>query len=546
MKPAQLVAFLGAAALGVQPLAARHVQRALADTHSTVVTITSTHLVSEICTDIARCPPYTTEAETSTIYTTETTTICLLSSTPPGYGLPITPTTTLSVPVPIYPTGSDISFSFIPGTSLSEHSSISVSLQTSGLPTKIASSSIYAMPPTVSPQPSSPKSSVVTATSSTSRGYNVSTMTLSGIVSVPGTVTATSTLIATEPSAPVTIPPVSNTNSVGTSYPISASGSSTISASTGYAIPPVISATPSYVSSGLVPSGSSTSQSNSYPGSIIPSSSTGTFNTVSGSVPVYSSTTASVSSYVAFYPSMPSSSGTHSVSTSYPASSPGASFASSSSSEYAVPPVIVVAPTSSAVSLSMWWSSGGYTPSSNYPAMSSQSISPPSSGYAVPFSSSIPPPAAYPSSSTPPPPAYPSSSLTTVPGTYPAVTTGTSGYLSSSLPASFNSTVLDSTILLTSYQTQTSTPYITISSSSGSPGNYTETASFEVPTYIRSSSSAGHTGSGYHTPSISANVSVVAPTPSLIEVPINTGPRMGARGCSLAAISVLVALVYLA
>ncbi|EMD68722.1 hypothetical protein COCSADRAFT_80381 [Bipolaris sorokiniana ND90Pr] len=104
MKLAQLVTLFGGAALAFQSLVAPHGQRALNDTHSTVVMVTSTHLVYEICTDVARCPPYTTEVQTSAIHVTDTTTVCLLSSTPSGYGPPISATTTLPTTSSIYPT----------------------------------------------------------------------------------------------------------------------------------------------------------------------------------------------------------------------------------------------------------------------------------------------------------------------------------------------------------------------------------------------------------------------------------------------------------
>jgi hypothetical protein len=100
------------------------VERALTETAMMVVMVTSTHEVTEICTDIASCPPYTTAAQTSVVYVTATTTVCLLSSTPPGYsyGPPATTNAPSSATSPGYPSGSpDIHVSIItapsgPGT----------------------------------------------------------------------------------------------------------------------------------------------------------------------------------------------------------------------------------------------------------------------------------------------------------------------------------------------------------------------------------------------------------------------------------------------
>src|SRR4051794_9971087 len=119
-----------------------------------VVMVTSTHLVSEICTDIASCPPYTTKAETSVVYVTATTTICSLSSTPPGYPPPVLPS---SVTSSVYSTDSAvISGSVITGSyvtpSGSEYPSGSVPPQTSIMPTVVPSSSAYDTPSIVIPQ----------------------------------------------------------------------------------------------------------------------------------------------------------------------------------------------------------------------------------------------------------------------------------------------------------------------------------------------------------------------------------------------------------
>jgi hypothetical protein len=119
---------------------------------------------------------------------------------------------------------------------------------------------------------------------------------------------------------------------------------------------------------------------------------------------------------------------------------------------------------------------------------------------------------------------------------------------------------MESTIRITSYQTQTFTSYITAGPSSGGPVNSTDTNTQAVPTSFPSGVSGHPSGSGYillasHTfdhpltniysypyPSGGINGTIVAPFPSYVEVPINNGHIVGAGKSSLAAI--VVALVF--
>ena len=82
-------------------------------------------------------------------------------------------------------------------------------------------------------------------------------------------------------------------------------------------------------------------------------------------------------------------------------------------------------------------------------------------------------------------------------GTYPARTSATSGYPNPSHSAGSDSTVTDSTIRITSYQTQTFTSYVTAGPSSNGAGNNTNTDTQAVATSFPSSVSGYPSGSGY-------------------------------------------------
>lgn len=390
-------------------------QRALNDTHSTVVMVTSTHLVSEICTDVARCPPYTTEVQTSVIHITDTTTVCLLSSTPSGYGPPVSATTTLPTTSSVYPTESGISVSIIPGSYISVYSSVSVSPQTSVLTTEATSSSVYVLPSVTPSQLSASVSHVLTPKPSASISY-----------------TATSTPVVSISSATSS---VSITDTVSVSYPASPVGSSSAGYSSASVSPPAVSVVPSYTDSTSVATYSSSAASQSYPGPNTPSSLAGTSTTDFVAVPTYVFDTTSTPGYVLSYTATPSSSNTNTLSASSIAPYPGASFVGSSSGGYVVSPGSTVAPISLTIFSPSWPSSSGYT-------IPSGSLSPWS-------------------------PAYPSSTLP------------------------------ESTNVITSYHVHLSASYIPASTSSGSPGNYTETSAQTVPAYVPSGVSAGPSGSGY-------------------------------------------------
>jgi hypothetical protein len=343
--------------------------------------ITSTHLVAEICTDIAKCPPYTTSVQTSFIHITDTTTICLLSSMPSEYALPVTTITALSIASSVLPTDSGIHVSIALGSYISGYPSVSVTPQTTVLPTEISSSGIYTMPRIVPSQWSSSISTVVTPTLSPSVGYSVHTPTPSTTSSVSSNATITGVV-----SVSIVIPPASNTENVGTSYSVSSTGSRSV----------------------------------------------GTF-----------------------------------------------------SGGYVVPPSSAFAPTSITAPSSIWLPSNELTIPSGYPAIPSRPTGPRSSGYTT-----------SPGSSVILPIAYPSRSLETAPSTYMAVTPGISGYDSLLPPVYFNSTVVESTVVATNYQTQTFTSYVAASTSSGVPDNHTGTVVENVPTYIQSGVSSGPSGLG--------------------------------------------------
>ncbi|EUC48432.1 hypothetical protein COCMIDRAFT_23797 [Bipolaris oryzae ATCC 44560] len=456
MKLVQFVTLFGGAALAVQPLVAPYGQRALNDTQSTVIMGTSTHLVSEICTDVARCPPYTTEVQTSVIHVTDTTTVCLLSSTPSGYVPPASATTTLSVTSSVYPTESGVSVSIIPGSHISVYSSVNISPQTSALTTEVTSSSIYVSPSVTLSQLSVSVSHVPTPKPSASASY---TVTSTPVVSISS---ATSS--------------VSITNTVGISYPLSSVGSSSTGYSSAPISPPAVSVVPSYADSSSVATYSSSVVSHSYPGPNTSSSLAGT-STDFVLVPTYVFDTTSTPGYVLSYTATPSSSHTNTLSTSSISSYPGASFAGSSSEGYVVSPGSTFVPISSTVLSPTWPSSSGYTIPSGSPSFWS--------------------------------------------------------------PTYLSSAVHESTNVITSYHVHLSTSYIT-TSTSGSPGNHTETSAQTVPTYLPSGVSSGPSGSGYPYPYASANGSVVGPSPSYMEVPFNTGHRIGAgRWCGAVVVLVL-------
>ncbi|CAN9112027.1 unnamed protein product [Alternaria alternata] len=585
MKIIQLAAIFGGTALAVQPLAAPHVQRALTDTHSMVVMVTSTHLVSEICTDIASCPPYTTTAQTSVVYVTATTTICLLSSTPPGYGPPATTVNPSSVASSTYPTESaGITVSTIPGSSISPTGSEYLSgsaPQSSALPTDV-SSSAYVTVPSVS---------VITR----SESYN-------------GPVVVTLTSVYPGSSVVIVIPSSTTLDVVNSFYSGSPTTLSPTGSSTGYVAPPDSSLVSSLtIPAPVVPSSSAVS-SMSYPGSV-PSGSSAT--------PSYSNTDAVPTSLVT--PSLGPSSG-NSVTPSTPGYAPSSSatppssntdavptslsatVTDSSSSGYNVPSSISTkqsgsyvgtVPTTFTVSLPTGPSSSGYAMSSSKSAISSSPAGLSSSGYIVPPGSSdvltssgtavLPssPTASLPSASSAGPSSsrlltgsetdavptsFPSGGPSAGPssgsyfvssgtasgssgtgsGTYPARTSATSGYPNPSHSAGSDSTVTDSTIRITSYQTQTFTSYVTAGPSSNGAGNNTNTDTQAVATSFPSSVSGYPSGSGYPHPSSGINGTIIAPSPSYIEVPINTGHIVGVGKSSLTAIVVALVFVHLA
>ncbi|KAB2102672.1 hypothetical protein AG0111_0g9383 [Alternaria gaisen] len=435
MKIIQLAAIFGGTALAVQPLTAPHVQRALTDTQSMVVMVTSTHLVSEICTDIASCPHHTTTAQTSVVYVTATTTICLLSSTPPGYGPPATTVNPSYVASFTYPTESaDITVSTIPGSSISPTGSeypSGTAPQSSALPTDV-SSSAYATVPSVS---------VITRSAS----YN-------------GPVVVTLTSVYLGSSVVIVIPSSTTLDVVSSFYSGSPTSLSPISSSTGYVAPPdssLVSSLPN-------------------PAPVVPSSSVVSSMLYPGSVPSGSSAT-------------PPSSNTDAVPTSL-----SATVTDSSSSGYNVPSSISTkqsgsymgtVPTTFTVSPAGLSSSGYIVPpgSSDVLTSSGTAVLPSSATASLPSASSVGP-----SSSR----LLTGSETDAVPTSFPSG--GPIGWVFTSYPnpshsAGSDSTVTDSTIGITSYQTQTFTSYVTAGPSSNGAGNNTNTDTQAVATSFPSS-----------------------------------------------------------
>ncbi|KAL1595538.1 hypothetical protein SLS59_008175 [Nothophoma quercina] len=139
-------------------------------------------------------------------------------------------------------------------------------------------------------------------------------------------------------------------------------------------------------------------------------------------------------------------------------------------------------------------------------------------------------------------PVVPSGSLSTATGTYPAVTSTSSSaeYPGPSPPAS--TIVIDGSTRITSRLTLTSTNYVTAPLPSSNPS--TNTATDAVPT----SHGTGYlpSESGYPHPSGSANGTIIAPTPSYIEVPVNMGQIVAVGQSSIAAIIIALAFALFA
>lgn len=302
--------------------------------------VTSTHLVYEICTDVARCPPYTTEVQTSAIHVTDTTTVCLLSSTPSGYGPPISATTTLPTTSSIYPTEPGILVSMIPGSYISVYPSVSVSPQTSVLTTEATSSSVYVLPSVTPSQPSVSVSHVPDPKLSASSSYTATSIPVASISS---------------PTSSVSI-----TDIVGTSYSVSSLGSSSASDSSAYVSLPAVSVVPLYANFSSVATYSSSVASHSYPSPNTPSSLGSTSTSDFVPVPTHVFDTTSTLGYVLSYTATPSSSNTNTLSASSIVSYLGTSFVDSSSGVYVISSGGIIAPISPTVPSPTWPSSSGY------------------------------------------------------------------------------------------------------------------------------------------------------------------------------------------
>ncbi|KAI4959494.1 hypothetical protein J4E86_003216 [Alternaria arbusti] len=328
-------------------------------------------------------------------------------------------------------------------------------------------------------------------------------------------------------------PPVSNTDAVPTSIGTPSSGQSSGN--------PATPSTPGYVPSGSsAPPNSNTDYVPTSPGAastgsmssgyvVPPASSARLSSSITDAVP----TSITISSPAGPYPSGPTVSSSYLATPSRPAGS--------SSSGYLVPSGSSAAPTRSNTDAVPTSLTASYPGASSALPSGSPSVGPSSSNYFAPPGSSIEAAPTYTGGDSTSSTATGSSG--TAPGTYSASLSTTPGYPSPSPTTGPGSTVIDSTIRITSYQTQTLISYIT-AGPSDVPGNdtNTNTNTQAIPTSIPSGVSGGPSGSGYPYPSGGINGTIVAPYPSYIEVPINTGHVVGAGKSSLAAI--VVALVF--
>ncbi|KAF9701553.1 hypothetical protein EKO04_000740 [Ascochyta lentis] len=568
MKAFHLAALFGGAASAIQPLVGRD-----DGTTTTVIYTTSTYTITKCAASVTNCPVASaTEVFTSTTVMSVTTTICPVTSTPglPPPGSGYVPSSVLSsvfptnspgttgtlsdaVPTSYPPTVSVPSSAYLPpvqssGLPIDPSRSIdfSVSLispnpsvpvtDTDPIPTSILSdpsdpSSIYTPPAQTSPQPTGPSGSdtvVVPRPSPSGSASLPGSLTDSIPTSFPPGVSAPassngyvppqpSTIVGPSPSLPMT---GTNTPTSGV-MPSSGYGQSSASSNTATdAVPtsgyPVSSANPSSgVYSPSVSSNTDAVPTSGYPGSsAVPSGS------ILPSVPSYTATDAVPTSGSSgssgapssgiYSPSLPSNTNTDAV--------PTSGYLVSSSTGPA-------------------GTNTDYVPTFSGPGVSGPS----SSGYTAPGTTALPTQG---TSSTPQ--VYPSGSAPVVPstvsGTYPAVTSVSSSMAYPGPPPPASTTVIDGTTSITSRLTLTSTSYVTTLLPSGSLP--TDTATDAVPTSL----GTGYvpSGSGYPYPSGSANGTIVAPTPSYIEVPVNVGQIITVSRSPIAAIVIALAFALFA
>ncbi|KZM22657.1 uncharacterized protein EKO05_0009567 [Ascochyta rabiei] len=576
MKVFRLAALFGGAASAVQPLVGRD-----DGTTTTVIYTTSTYTITKCAASVTNCPVASaTEVFTSTTVMSVTTTICPVTSTPglqppgPGY----MPSSVLSSALPTNSPGTTgtlpdaVPTSYSPAVSVSSGAYVPP-VQSSALPTG-SSRSIDFSVSLISPDPSLPVTgtdSIPASTPSDASGPPSMYTPPAQTSTQPTGPSGSDTVVVPRPSLSGSASlPGSLTDSIPTSFP---PGMSPSASSNGYD-PPQLSTT-AWPGSSQPTTGTNTgavltsdaTPSSGYGQSSAPS------NTATDAVPTSGYPASSTNPSSGVY-SQSASSNTAAVPTSgYPGSNavPSGSNLPSVSSYTATDSM----PTSGSPGSSGAPSSGAYLPSlpsntntdavptSGYQVSSStgpvgtntgsvptslgpSASGPPSSGYTAPETTALPTqgtasiPQGYSSGSAP---VVPSGSLSTVSGTYPAVTSISSGMVYPGHPSSSASTtVIDGTTRITSRLTLTSTSYITALLPSSN--SLIDTATDAVTTsrgteYLPS-------GSGYPYPSGSANGTIITPTPSYIEVPVNMGQIIAVGRSPIEAIVIALALALFA
>ncbi|KAL6705287.1 hypothetical protein ACN47E_007097 [Coniothyrium glycines] len=497
MKVLQFATLFGGAAAAVHSLPAHNVERALSDTATSVTLVTSTYMVTEICLDAPYCPPGSTVVQTSTTVARMTTTVCAVTMSP-GYqpsaiGVPSASVVDSSYLAGTGDASGSILFPSTPGSvpvygppksSASVPSSIALSSASPNNPLPMISTSLPNAVPT-----SQPWVSDYTPIQTSALPINAPSTPSSGSWIAPTASSGTSAgPVNTRPdSAPISYP-VSSAISTGplagpsSDHVAHPTSSVALSSSTQISPPSGVTSSTASSYSSLTRSADSAVPSSSYTGPSSVSGSSSIAATGSGSAPASSA-------------AIPSQTATDAIPTSVPISS------------------IAYGPVGT--------SSAAYDVSSDRPSISS--ISNPGSA----------------SASTSPTGA--SSSITLPIPSGIASMSSSYGLVSPSF--GYNSSAADSTTRITSYVTQTLTSFITSPPPSGSHNN-TATATDAVRTSLPSSVSGYPSGSGFPRPP--ANGTLVSPSPSYIEVPINMGQVVESSKNSLVAMVIAIAFALFA
>ncbi|KAF3047475.1 hypothetical protein E8E12_008187 [Didymella heteroderae] len=506
MKVYHLAALFGGAVSAVRPLIGRD-----DGTTTAVVYVTSTYTITKCAASVTSCPAASaTELFTSTTVMSVTTTICPVTSTPGGLPPANTDTMPDSVPtspLPVYPGKYSV---YVPPAPSSRPSiDFSVSL-VSPHPSVPVTGTAY--------NPTTPSSLPVQTSALPTGSFGSDRPGPSASVSLPGSLTD---------SIPTSFPGSTTTSTVGyvPSQPLSSVSPSSSLPGPGTSADAV--PTSGVATSGVYdqPSAPSNSATDTIPSSGYPSSSSGVNSPSKSSDTDTMPTSAHPGSS-----GLTASTGTDAIPTSgYPGSSALGNLTASSLS----------------------YSATDAVPASRYPAFSgdgsASSTGPvgtntdaiPASSPTVMSSTLI---TWYPSGSIP---GALSSMPSTASGTYPTVTSASSdlAYPAPTPTTPASTTVIDGTIRITSRLTLISRSYNTAPlPPSSNPA--TDIATDAVPT----SRGTGYlpSGSGYPYPPNSANGTIVAPTPSYIEVPVNMGQVVAAGQSPIAAIVIALAFALFA